>query len=299
MKPRVLLPLALGTNRDSDLALAFELAGAEPVIVPLTALRAGEVSMNDFQMLAVPGGFSYGDALGAGRLLGLDLAGWFGDQLHEAAAAGKPIFGVCNGFQALVRAGLLPGGERSDDKAVRSGEPSQSSSEAQSSSKAQSSDTAQSSNTVLTENASGRFECRWVTMAAPSSRSVWTSGLTESIRCPVAHGEGRFVSEDLAGLEENNQIALRYVSIDGSPAQGDYPTNPNGSDGDIAGICDETGLVLGLMPHPENHVLTRQDPLRGRKLPTGSGPTSGGDSVSGGRGLCLPLFVSGVAAVAG
>ncbi len=282
MKPRVLLPLALGTNRDSDLALAFELAGAEPVIVPLTALRAGEVSMDDFQMLAVPGGFSYGDALGAGRLLGLDLAGWFGDQLHEAAAAGKPIFGVCNGFQALVRAGLLPGGKHPGVKMVGSSKPVQLSS------------TAQPGATVLTENASGRFECRWVTMAAPSSRSVWTSGLTELIRCPVAHGEGRFVSEDLAGLEERNQIALRYVDSDGAPANGSYPANPNGSDADIAGVCDETGLVLGLMPHPENHVLTRQDPQRGRKA-----PFAGSGAPSAGRGICLPLFVSGVAAVTG
>ncbi len=287
MKPRVLLPLALGTNRDSDLALAFELAGAEPVIVPLTALRAGEVSMDDFQMLAVPGGFSYGDALGAGRLLGLDLAGWFGDQLHEAAAAGKPIFGVCNGFQALVRAGLLPGGESPEAKTVGLREP------VQQSGRVQSVDTAQPGATVLAENASGRFECHWVTMAAPSSSSVWTSGLTELIRCPVAHGEGRFVSEDLAGLGERNQIALRYVDSNGAPADGNYPANPNGSGADIAGVCDETGLVLGLMPHPENHVLVRQDPLRGRKI-----FTNDGNEIAS-RGICLPLFVSGVAAVTG
>lgn len=274
MKPRVLLPMALGTNRDSDLALAFELAGAEPVIVPLTALRAREVLMKDFQMLAIPGGFSYGDALGAGRLLGLDLAGWFGDQLHEAAAAGKPIFGVCNGFQALVRAGLLPGGGQLPGSV-------------------QTSRTVQASRTVLTENSNGRFECRWVTMAAPSSRSVWTSGLVEPIRCPVAHGEGRFVSEDLEGLKERNQVALRYVSSDGSPARGRYPANPNGSEEDIAGVCDETGLVLGLMPHPENHVVARQDPLRGRKLAAGDGTGLVG------RGICLPLFASGVAAVIG
>lgn len=249
MKPQVLIPIALGTNRDYDLAQAFELAGAEATRVPLSALRSGEVAMADFQILAVPGGFSYGDALGAGRLLGLDLAGWFGDQLQAAAAAGKPIFGVCNGFQALVSAGLLPGND--------------------------------GSKAVLSENANGRFECRWVTMAAPSSRSVWTTNLTEDIRCPIAHGEGQFVSDDLNVLEQNDQIALRYVSSDGTAANGGYPANPNGSAGDVAGICDESGLVLGLMPHPENHVLARQDIQRGRS--TG--------------GLCLPLFTSGVAAV--
>lgn len=255
MKPQVLIPIALGTNRDNDLAQAFELAGAQATLVPLTALRAGDVVMDDFQILAVPGGFSYGDALGAGRLLGLDLAGWFGDQLQAAAGAGKPIFGVCNGFQALVSAGLLPG---------TSGDAGGGRSKA-----------------VLTHNANGRFECRWVTLAAPDSKSVWTSNLTEDLRCPIAHGEGQFVSENLAALESNKQIALRYVRGDGSAADGSYPANPNGSAGDVAGVCDESGLVLGLMPHPENHILARQDPQRGRS--TG--------------GICLPLFASGVAAV--
>lgn len=275
MKPQVLIPIALGTNRDNDLAQAFELAGAEATLVPLTALRAGEVAMADFQILAVPGGFSYGDALGAGRLLGLDLAGWFGDQLQAAAAAGKPIFGVCNGFQALVSAGLLPGGA-----GVASGNNTQGQPSGGAVSNPASSPVA-SSKAVLTHNANGRFECRWVTLAAPDSKSVWTTNLTEDLRCPVAHGEGRFVSEDLAVLEANQQIALRYVRGDGSVADGRYPANPNGSAGDVAGVCDESGLVLGLMPHPENHVLARQDPQRGRS--TG--------------GICLPLFASGVAAV--
>lgn len=249
-RPKVLLPVALGTNRDGDLAEAFRLAGADPVSVPLAALRAGEASMAEFQMLAVPGGFSYGDALGAGRLLGLDLVGWFGDELHAAVAAGKPIFGVCNGFQALVRTGLLPGGGRK---------------------------------AVLAHNESGRFECRWVTLA-PSGSSVWTRDLTEPLRCPVAHAEGRFVAEDLTALGADDLVAFRYLDDTGAPAGGAHPANPNGSPGDVAGVTDETGLVLGLMPHPEDHVLARQDPLRGRAPATGSG-------------LCLPLFEAGVAAV--
>lgn len=237
-RPRVLIPVALGTNRDGDLARAFELAGADPERVPLTALRAGERQMADYQVLAIPGGFSYGDALGAGRLFGLDLAGWFGDQLRDAAAGGMPMFGVCNGFQALVRAGLLPGNDHP---------------------------------AVLTANESDRFECRWVTLE-PTSASVWTSGLTEPLRCPVAHGEGRFVAEDLDAVSD--RVAFRYVG-------GGYPANPNGSAGDVAGVTDPTGRILGLMPHPENHVLARQDPLRGRAP----------------GGLCLPLFEAGVAAV--
>ncbi len=258
MKPKVLIPVALGTNRDGDLADAFALAGADPRQVPLSALRSGDVKMGDHQMLAVPGGFSYGDALGAGRLLGLDLAGWFGDQLQEAVAAEKPIFGVCNGFQALVRAGLLPGGE---DEAVLSG------------------------------NTGARFECRWVTLEASSMKSVWVNGLDEPIRCPVAHGEGRYVSDDVDQLQLDDQVALRYVSVDDAGettlAGETFPTNPNGSTDDIAGICDASGLVLGLMPHPENHVRNRQDPLRGRDV---AGLPN--------RGNCLALFQSGVAAVA-
>ncbi len=250
-KPRVLIPVALGTNRDHDLALAFEAAGAEATSVPLTALRSGEVSLSDFQMLGVPGGFSYGDALGAGRLLGLDLAGWFADQLAAAVERAMPIIGICNGFQALVSAGVLPG---DDAKAV------------------------------LTENHSQVFECRWVTLQpGEGSNSVWTSGLTEPLRCPVAHGEGRFVADDLAALEAGGQVALRYANADGTLAGTDYPANPNGSAGGVAGISDASGLVLGLMPHPEDHILRRHDPLRGR---------SGGEA-----GRCLPLFAAGVAAV--
>lgn len=239
IRPRVLIPHALGTNRDADLADAFRMAGGEPETVPMADLRQGGHRMSDYQILAVPGGFSYGDALGAGRLLGLDLMGWFGDQLHEAVEAGKPIFGVCNGFQALVRTGLLPGG------AARS---------------------------TLAENVSERFECRWVTLH-PSPASIWTAELTEPLRCPVAHGEGRFVSGSLDELTDRDGVVLRYEA-------GGYPNNPNGSAGDVAGVTDPTGMVLGLMPHPENHIHDWQDPLRGR-APSGN---------------CLPLFEAGVRA---
>ncbi len=241
-RPRILIPIALGTNRDNDLADAFRLAGGDPETVPIADLRNGVRRMSDYQILAVPGGFSYGDALGAGRLLGLDLMGWFGDQLRTAVDAGKPIFGVCNGFQALVRTGLLPG------------------------------DDAPAGTATLAENQSGRFECRWVSMA-PSPASVWTAELTESLRCPVAHGEGQFVAANLQTLTERDGVVLRYEG-------GGYPHNPNGSAGDVAGVTDATGLVLGLMPHPENHIHQWQDPLRGR-APSGN---------------CLPLFEAGIRA---
>ena len=272
MKPSVLIPIAPGTNRNEELALAFRAAGADTFEVPLQHLRAGEVKLADHQILALPGGFSYGDALGAGRLLGLDLRGWFGEQLQEAAARQVPIIGICNGFQALVKAGMLPGNvdplpnSPSRRTALASSKPVE-------------------VVATLTDNENHRFECRWVHLSAQAGHSVWLSKLAERdkpIRCPVAHGEGRFVTSDLAAVEAAGRVAFRYCGPDGELAGGAYPMNPNGSGGDIAGVVDDSGLVLGLMPHPEDHVFERQDPHWRR----------------GGGGRCLDLFRAGVEAVA-
>jgi phosphoribosylformylglycinamidine synthase len=248
-RPSVLVPIAPGTNRNDEMAMAFEAAGASVSQVPLETLRTGEVSIDAHQILALPGGFSYGDALGAGRLLALDLRGWFGDQLQAARDRGMPIIGVCNGFQALVHAGLLPGVERVD--------------------------------AALVANENARFECRWVWLQPGSKSSVWTAELDEPLWCPVAHGEGRFVTSNLDQIVDADQVAFRYADRDGQRAHGVFPANPNGSADDIAGICDPTGLVLGMMPHPEDHVFTRQQLHRRR--PNGN--------------LCLPLFEAGVQAV--
>jgi phosphoribosylformylglycinamidine synthase len=258
-EPSVLIPVAPGTNRDGELALAFRAAGARATQVPLEILRRGEAKVHDHQILAIPGGFSYGDALGAGQLLGLDLAGWFADELAEARERGMPIIGICNGFQALVRSGLLPGGLDG-----RVGEVGAS----------------------LVDNANGRFECRWVDLLVGSASSPWLDGVTGPLRCPVAHGEGRFVTTDLDAVEAADLVAFRYGTPDGGGAAGAYPVNPNGSAGDVAGIVDPTGLILGLMPHPEDHVLAHQRPGR-RRAPEGS------------NGSCAPLFEAGVRAVAG
>ena len=231
-QPKALVLRAAGINRDEDAATAIQLAGGVPERIHVNRIVEGAVRLGDYAMLIIPGGFSYGDHLGAGKLLAVDLAHRLGEQLAAFVADGRPVIGICNGFQVLVKAGILPG--------VSAGRPA----------------------ATLTDNASGRFECRWVRLAAdPASRCVFTSGLERSIEVPVAHGEGRFVARDgvaLDGLRERGQVALRYVAAGGGPAG--YPDNPNGSDDAIAGVCNPAGNVLGLMPHPEDAIVPQQHP---------------------------------------
>lgn len=237
MKPKALILHANGSNRDGDVKLALELAGAQAEIMHINQLAAKEGQMSDYQMLVVPGGFSYGDDLGAGKLWALMLKEKFGDDLQAFVQSGKPVIGICNGFQVLVKAGVLPGGSRGFAQ-----------------------------NVTLTYNQSGQFECRWVWLE-PNSNSgcLWTRGLSEPIYCPVAHGEGRLVAEGemLQGLEVGQLVALRYVNP-GGPVE--YPANPNGSANHIAGLTNARGNVLGLMPHPENHIHFWQHPQWRRGL---------------------------------
>jgi phosphoribosylformylglycinamidine synthase len=239
MRPPILVLHATGTNRDREAAWACEQAGGAPEIVHVNQLLAGDRALAQFRMLVVPGGFSYGDDLGAGRLLAARLRHRLGDDLAAFIAAGKPVLGICNGFQALIKAGALPGGATGAPTDQR---------------------------LTLTRNDSGRFECRWVFLKPePDSRCIFTRDLDGLIACPVAHGEGKLVARDQAALDAlqmAGQIALRYVDQDGQPTG--YPGNPNGSALGIAGICNASGNVLGLMPHPEDHVLPIQHPLRDR-----------------------------------
>jgi len=250
-RPQVLILHATGTNRDREATWAVEAAGGLPEIVHVNALRANPARLHAFQMLILPGGFSYGDSLGAGRLWAIDLRWLFHDALARFVDAGKPVLGICNGFQALVKSGWLPGPPGDGAHAT------------------------------LARNASNRFECRWVSLQPNAgSPCVFTRDLDESIYCPVAHGEGRFVPADAAALQRlvaGNQVALTYAGPHGGPAA--YPDNPNGSAAGIAGICNEQGNILGLMPHPENHVLPTQHPHRARG--------------KGGH-LGLPLFERGI-----
>lgn len=229
--PPILILHAPGTNRDGDLACAFELAGGKPTIAPLTALQNGTVRWQDFSLLALPGGFSYGDALGAGRLWALDLQTWFSDVLHDFVESGKPVIGICNGFQVLVKSGILPGSIPTSHERIKA---------------------------TLTFNQSGHFECRWVTLTPMKTNpSPWLSNLM-SITCPVAHGEGRFILGERQTLPES-RIALKYTHPDGKPSNGTYPINPNGSLNDIAGVTNARGNVIGMMPHPENHIYIHQN----------------------------------------
>jgi len=235
-QPSVLILQATGTNRDGDAAYAVELAGGHPVVLHVNELREDPHILHEHQMLVLPGGFSYGDALGAGRLLATDLRWLFQDEMAAFVEAGKPVIGICNGFQALVKSGWLPGPPGGRAKAT------------------------------LTRNMSNRFECRWVWLTPdPDSSCVFTQGLTERITCPVAHGEGRFVPRNeavLAQLRASHQIAVIYTKADGSAAA--YPDNPNGSTADIAGVCNADGTVFGLMPHPEDHIFPEQHPRHTR-----------------------------------
>ncbi len=241
LKPRVLILFAPGVNREREAALACEAAGGAAQVVPIETLSAAPSRLLDFQMLLLPGGFSFGDDLGAGKLWALEMRYRLGDVLARFHGARRPILGICNGFQALVKTGFLPG---------------------------VGANAAPAQTATLARNAGGRFECRWVYLqAARHGPCVFTHELTEPIYCPVAHGEGRFELADpgeLARLQTSGQAALTYADEAGRPAGGAYPLNPNGSLADIAGVCDATGTILGLMPHPENHIFAWQHPRAAR-----------------------------------
>ena len=237
-RPKVLVLRAAGTNCDMETAFAFSRAGAVVERVHINQLKSRAKELSRYQILALPGGFSYGDDLAAGKILANELKYTLADALRDFIKNGKLIIGICNGFQILVKAGLLPGNSNSEQEVT------------------------------LTINDSGKFEDRWTYLKSPQStvhspqiKCVWISGLSEVIYLPVAHGEGKFMAKDkavLERLENNGQVVLRYCDEKGNPAQ--YPDNPNGSENAIAGLSDETGRIFGLMPHPERHSFGWQNP---------------------------------------
>jgi len=217
MTPTALIIRAAGTNCDRELAHAFELAGSETQTLHLSQLIDDPDLISSFDLVGFPGGFSYGDDIAAGRILANRIRHRLWEPLQEAAGRGVPMIGICNGFQVMVKLGLLP-----DPKAGKQ-------------------------TVTLADNTSGRFIDKWTPMVVdPDSPCIWTKGLAE-FDLPIAHGEGRLVCADdtvLHQLKANRQVALRY-------APGPPGYNPNGSVDDIAGLCDSTGTILGLMPHPE------------------------------------------------
>lgn len=228
---RVLVIRAAGINCDEEIVHAWELAGARPTLVHINRLAAEPLLLRDCQIVTIPGGFSYGDDAGAGAILGQRLAVDLAAALGEFVERGGGVLGVCNGFQVLVKAGLLPGGPTSRETVT------------------------------VTYNRSGKFEARWVRLRVATARCPFLRE-GEVFELPIEHAEGRVVTVDAAAanaLFQRGQVAVQYIDLDGETEN--YPANPNGSDRGIAGLCDATGRIMGLMPHPDRYLDPTQHPL--------------------------------------
>ena len=253
LSPRAMILRAPGTNCDHETAHAFERAGAISRRVHVRALALKPALADDFQILCIPGGFSYGDDIASGRIFALELKLRLAESLAKFRDRGGLVLGICNGFQVLLQTGLLLADPISG--AARSS---------------------------LAHNTSGMFIDRWVHLRAVPGRCVVLQGM-ERFELPVAHGEGRFVArstEDFTALDTAGQLVLRYAT-NASGAS----SNPNGAMGDVAGVCDETGRILGLMPHPERFIDAVQHPAWNGHL----------DPTAAGAGL--PFFTNAVKAV--
>lgn len=218
---KVLVLSGYGINCEYETEHAFKLAGAEPERVHINRLINGEKKLDNYQILALPGGFSYADNLGGGKVLTIKMRNNLDDQVQQFIADKKPIIGICNGFQVLMKYPLLP--------------------------------TAGEQTFTLTHNDSARLEDRWVYLKVEEkSPCIWTKGI-KNVYLPVRHGEGKFMPKGKSILDEmyaNNQIVMRYCDENGN-LNPPYPFNPNGSVDGVAAFCDKSGLIFGLMPHPE------------------------------------------------
>lgn len=232
-KVKAIVLRVAGTNCEVETAYAFKLAGADADIVHMKELYRRRRSLEEYQVLALPGGFSYGDDVAAAKLWANELKYRLGKDVKRFVEEGKPVIGICNGFQVLVKSGLLPAFESTIGK----------------------------QEATLAFNDIGLYHDRWVYLRPESDKCVFTKGLRKLIFLPVAHAEGKFViePEGLRKLEENGQIVFRYTDGEGNLAG--FPWNPNGSVGNIAGICNPEGNVLGLMPHPERYLHKWMHPL--------------------------------------
>jgi phosphoribosylformylglycinamidine synthase I len=237
LAPRALVLNAPGINCNFETGFAIEQAGGLADQVHISQLRDGSVNLEDYQMLFLSGGFSHGDDIASGRILGLELRTKLSEDLNRFVGAEKAVVGICNGYQVLVESGLLPDGRVSMDRQKK---------------------------LSLVSNQNNTFECRWGRLLIEDSvsRLVPKHLIGQVIELPSAHQEGRHVGLDdtvLDELKKAGQVVFRFVDKAGKPTE-EYPDNPNGSPGGITGICDRTGVVLGLMPHPERAVETHQHP---------------------------------------
>lgn len=223
-----------GTNCDEEAQFAFTLAGAEAQLIHVNQIRENKRLLDAYQILVLPGGFSYGDDIASGKILAIELTSFLSEQIKRFIERKNTLtIGICNGFQTLVRTGILPFG------------------------------TIGTMQTTLTNNDSGHFECRWIRLKTEkNTRCVFLKNMEkELLSYQVAHGEGKFYApfETLEQIEKEHLVVFRYADEKGYPTQ-KYPDNPNGSLNAIAGICDPTGRVLGLMPHPERFVRFEHHP---------------------------------------
>jgi len=237
-KPRVLVLEGFGLNCERETAIALNEMGADVRIVHFYKLQSRREKLEEYAAFVIPGGWSFGDDIAGGKVLANRIKYRIWGQVKKFREEEKPIVGICNGFQMLVKLGILPDLEGEGRQEV-----------------------------TLANNASGRFEDRWITMAPEKlkSKCLYAKGV-DYISAPVRHGEGRFIARDgrmLERIEEMGLVAFRYANEDGRRKEGEgvgYPKNPNGSHNDIAGICDESGRVFGMMPHPECSVFQWQCP---------------------------------------
>jgi len=231
--PKALVITGYGINCEEETAFVIRKSGGEAVIMHINDLIENPKKLEEYQMMAFPGGFSYGDDTGSGNALANKIKNNIAEEIIEFAKKDKLIIGICNGFQILSNLGLVPGlnGNYSDRKVA------------------------------LMHNKTARYECRWVHLKMTSQKCIWTKGI-DQIHVPIAHGEGNFYTEQetLEQLKAGDQLVWKYVKEDGTPANREFPFNPNGAMEDIAGICDESGRILGMMPHPERFFcFTNED----------------------------------------
>jgi phosphoribosylformylglycinamidine synthase len=233
--PNVCIIRAAGTNCDQETAFAFSTLGAQVKLVHVNKLIKKQCSLDDYHIAVLPGGFSYGDDISAGKVMANELKSKLRPQIERFVSEGKLIIGICNGFQILVKTGLLPGNQSWEQ------------------------------DVSLVINDSGSFQAEWVYLKTSVTKGkpgkcVWTGGIDTPVYLPIAHGAGKFVPRDTAVLQrlkKQGQIVLQYCDRHGNIAEAN---NPNGSAESVAGICDETGRIFGLMPHPERHFSVTQHP---------------------------------------